>query len=145
MSAHAQTATLEVTFIVPGRPQAKERPRVARGHAYTPASTSLYEARVTSCAKAAMGTRDPLADDGLTVLVTFRQRDRVRADIDNLIKSVMDGMSVTKRMGGKVHRLGPVMRDDSQVTEVRARLFRGADRDETEVMVLSGAHLGDAS
>jgi Holliday junction resolvase RusA-like endonuclease len=130
-----QRATLEVTFVVPGRPQPKERPRVVGGRAYTPAATSLYEQRVTVTARGAMRGRPPLEGD-LHVYAIFRQTNRVRADLDNLVKALLDGMSITRRVAGRVHRDGPVMLDDSQVVEIRAQLHRGADRDETEVLVL---------
>ena len=42
-------------FTIPGEPTGKARPRVVKGHAYTPAKTKAYEDKVRWCFKQAHG------------------------------------------------------------------------------------------
>ena len=44
-----------IKFTIPGPPVGKARPRVAHGHAYTPAATREYEARVRAAWRASGG------------------------------------------------------------------------------------------
>lgn len=90
---------------IPGRPKAKDRPRIGNGHAYTPSKTTEYERRV---AEATEHIR--VGGDAVCLTVTFyfgipkswskSKREKAHGmphtsvpDIDNILKSVMDGMS----------------------------------------------------
>lgn len=112
-----------VAFAVDGRPQPKERARVVRGHAYTPQATTIYEHLIGTAARKAMRGRAKRTEDGLRMFLVFDKRTRHRGDLDNLIKAVGDALN------------GIVYVDDSQVTEIRAQLNRGAGVDRTTVMV----------
>lgn len=99
-----------VDFFVPGEPHGKGRPRMTRaGHAYTDAKTRDYEAAVRVHALKAMQGRRPFAGGCIVYLeATFeppksaskKKRDALvgapvlkRPDIDNVEKSVIDGMN----------------------------------------------------
>ena len=99
---------LSVTFIIPGKPFGKQRPRFSRrsGRAYTPAKTIEHEAAIAAAAKEHFP--EPL--DGpikLLVAAVFEPpkswskakkaehlgRSHMQApDADNIAKSVADGM-----------------------------------------------------
>lgn len=101
---------VEVRLRIPGRPVAKGRPRVGRGHrVYTPASTRAYEALVAGEWAAAGARRLP--DGAPFVLFAdfcfarpashYRTKARLlrdtapvlpREDGDNLIKAVLDSL-----------------------------------------------------
>jgi Holliday junction resolvase RusA-like endonuclease len=118
-----------ITFTIPGTPWAKQRPRFSRksGRAYTPAETVSFEATVGQIAL----PHFPAPIDGpvrLTVWATFvppqswskkkteatLHRPHVgRKDIDNILKSVMDGLN---RIAWE---------DDGQVFEISARKVWG--------------------
>lgn len=131
--AHVDCADLICAFTVDIRPQPKERPRVVRGHAYTPSATSLYEATITREARKAMRGQPVSTVDGLRVFIVFKQADRRRADLDNLVKSTIDALARHTPTG--MPPIGPVMVNDSQVTEIRAQLHRGADVDQVAILI----------
>ena len=100
---------MEVKFIIPGPAQAKQRPRVNRntGRIYTPSATHKYEKLV----KESYGDRYFFDEQYISVKITFKFtipksyskaeyyealigdiRPR-KADIDNYIKSVLDGLN----------------------------------------------------
>lgn len=109
-----------VTFSIWGAPRGKGRPRMTRsGHTYTDARTRAYETAVKIEATAAMRGRRPFAK-GCVVLLeaifeppkSLSRKKRVallgtpvmkKPDIDNIEKSVIDGMN------------GTIFYDDSQV------------------------------
>ena len=82
---------LAVSFHVPGNPVAKQRPRISRRGAYTPKKTLDYEAVVAQYAMIAMAGRDMLTGD-LSLSMVARRGTKHLVDIDNVVKSVMDGM-----------------------------------------------------
>ena len=114
-----------LTFMVPGEPAVKGRPRLsvrplvrgARvhmvGHIYTPARTVAYERKISICARAVW---DGVRYDGsvaLSIEACFaRPVRRVGAwkrgapDVDNIMKIVMDGLT----------RAG-IWKNDSQVAK----------------------------
>ena len=119
---------MQITFAVYGEPVAKGRPRFStKGKfpvAYTPEKTKAYEFEVGMMAVAAMGGSKPL-EGALEafIYVTFAVPDSYskkrteaclndsekhtkRPDLDNLIKSVIDGME-------KI-----VFLNDSQITSI---------------------------
>jgi len=88
-------------FTVPGRPQPKERAIVKRtGHAFTPPATRIAESRIKSMYKG------PKFEGPVEVHMVFlgdetrivvrpapaRPSGRSRADIDNLVKLVLDAL-----------------------------------------------------
>lgn len=77
-------------FEIPGPPVAKQRPRRGpAGNWYTPQRTKDFEEQVAWCAKAA-GVE--LKEGPCKVEIDFHLSAR-RRDIDNLAKSVLDGMN----------------------------------------------------
>lgn len=97
------------TFTIPGKPQAKERPRTVNGHTYTPNRTKDYEELVRLYAREA---RVQCIDTG-PVKVTITWAKQVpqswskkrraaalagvwavdRMDLDNVAKSVLDSLN----------------------------------------------------
>lgn len=109
-----------VDFFVPGEPHGKGRPRMTRaGHAFTDARTRAYETAVKIEATAAMRGRRPFAKGCVVLLeaifeppksLSRKKRTALlglpvmkKPDIDNIEKSVIDGMN------------GTIFYDDSQV------------------------------
>lgn len=76
---------------VPGRPVPKERPRVGKyGNIYTPQKTADFEKHI-----AALWTEkypNTTFDGELHVSITFYTDRAHKQDIDNLTKSVLDGL-----------------------------------------------------
>ena len=107
-----------IDVVVEGRPVPKERPRVANGRAFTPRATSRYEDTIAWTVKGKYPGLKVDADKNWCVAVTFVLGDRRKRDLDNLAKSVMDGLN------------GVVYQDDSQVVKLKAakRYVKGAWR-----------------
>ena len=126
---------MQITFAVYGEPVPKGRPRFStRGKfpvAYTPEKTKAYEFEVGMMAVAAMGGSKPL-EGALEafIYVTFpippsyskkrteaclndTEKHTKRPDLDNVIKSVIDGMSEI------------VFFNDSQITSIYATKVYG--------------------
>ena len=98
-----------VKFTIPGAAKAKERPRINRntGRVYTPGATSKYEKLV----KESYGDNPCFKDQFISVKILFKfevpksysKKKRAealagnlrptKADIDNYIKSVLDGLN----------------------------------------------------
>ena len=122
-------------FTAPIRPQPKERPRVTRrGGAYTPSRTRDFENAIAWAATTAMKGR-PATGEPVRLILLAEQVDRRQADLDNIVKAVADGLSSHRSSKNHAGRIGPVIRNDAQVVEIRARLVRGADRDAVTVLV----------
>ena len=105
---------MQITFKIIGNPHAKGRPRFSRTGAfvktYTDAETKAYEELVAFSAKRAMGSSEPLKT-ALEAYLYFsipipksysKKRTQaclsglerpIRKDLDNLCKSVLDGMN----------------------------------------------------
>lgn len=117
-----------ITFNIPGEPVGKGRPRITlaggRAHAYTPVKTAQYEQLVAVYAAAAM-KKAPLLEHPVRLHLGIyckvpgswskkRRSDALAGierpakspDIDNIVKSVADGMN------------GIVWVDDSQIVEL---------------------------
>jgi Holliday junction resolvase RusA-like endonuclease len=135
---------IQIMFTVYGHPVAKGRPRFStRGKfpvAYTPEKTKTYESEVGMMAKVAMGASKAL-EGALEafIYVTFPvpasyskkrteaclndfEKHTKRPDLDNVIKSVIDGMD-------KI-----VFDNDSQITSIHATKVYG-EVAKVEVMV----------
>lgn len=118
-----------LNFTVMGKPQGKGRPRMTRsGHVYTPQKTREYEERVKNAAMSEMGRNNILPwteKQPLKVIIecffalpksaTKKQRidvlehrkfPTIKSDIDNIAKSILDGMN------------GHVYGDDSQIVDL---------------------------
>lgn len=113
------------TFTIEGRPQAKQRPRVVRGHTYTPKETLEFERKVRTAyldqggiyfgeqpleanirfifpiAKSWSKKKKQDAIEGKTKMVA-------RPDLDNLVKSILDSLN------------GVSYKDDGQVINIVA-------------------------
>lgn len=117
----------DIEFEVPGAPIPKGRPRASfkTGIIYTPRKTADYESSVKCQAMKAMWGRSVLRkSEPLRVEIIFniqapkRYLNKtglkcniypvVKPDLDNFIKSVLDGMN------------GIVFEDDSQIVEIKA-------------------------
>lgn len=134
---------MTVTFTIPGKPFAKQRPRETRmGRVYTPAETVSFERTVGMIAN----PHFPQPIEGpvrLTVIATFAppaswskkktaellwRPHTQRPDIDNCVKAVADGLN----------RIA--WADDGQVAEIVARKLWGT----TEQTVVHIERLGAA-
>ncbi|WP_237173024.1 RusA family crossover junction endodeoxyribonuclease [Paracandidimonas lactea] len=138
-----------VSFMVPGKPVGKGRPRAAkRGRhitLYTPEETASYESTVALAAGQAMAGQ-PLIDGPVDVLMRIalpvpaswsqkKQREAlagtlvptVKPDMDNVIKAVFDAIN------------GVVWNDDTQVADLRVqRRYGAAPGVSVVVMTLEG-------
>ena len=120
-----------IKFEIPPRP--KGRPRFANGHAYTPKLTNEYEKTISE-EYLLKGLKKHLG--AISVFITFNYRiaqARVRklkhgdicvekADIDNLVKAVLDGLN------------GVAFLDDKQVYKIVAEK-KWADSNSVDVMI----------
>lgn len=103
-----------INFVVPGRPQPKERPRVTKsGYSFTPPRTKDYEALVVEQArKSKTLPQSPIEDTPLKMIIwcympiptswSNKKQDLARQgkllpakrpDIDNLGKIIMDALN----------------------------------------------------
>lgn len=119
---------ITLSFCVSGNPLPKARPRVmhAAGHAwaYTPATTKAWEQTIAVAARQAMldaGMDAPLAGR-LHLSFRFGREGRRKCDVDNLIKSAMDAMSI-------------VWLDDEQIDRLTAERVYGCETGYMEVTV----------
>lgn len=114
-------------FVVPGDPASKARPRFtgrgSKGRTYTPEATRQAEEAVAWCARAAGWSGPPDSEGGFGLLCVFFTADYQRRDVDNMLKLVSDGLN-------KI-----VYADDSQITEVSARVMRNDPHPRTHVRV----------
>jgi len=79
-------------FTIPGNPKPKERPRVVKGHTYTPKATVLAETAVLDAFYDAYPFWSPV-EHHIALGVIFYRETRVRADLDNLVKTVQDALN----------------------------------------------------
>lgn len=117
---------------VPGKPVGKQRPRKGRGNRwYTPRETKEYEARVGELARMAL-PRGWIRTGRYQVVVDVSTQSR-RLDLDNVLKSVLDGLT------------GTVYEDDRQVDVVSCkREWRGTEGVEVSVVVAPDARPVDS-
>jgi Holliday junction resolvase RusA-like endonuclease len=110
----------QLTFVVKGPPLPKERPRFS-GHAYTSKKTRQYEKAVMVSAMAALtewrfdnGNAHWNATGPYSLSVFFFFNDKRKRDLDNVLKSISDGIEKS-----------PLIENDSQFDEIYA--FRDFD------------------
>jgi len=110
-----------VTFVIPGRPVPKQRPRLGKqGQIYTPRETKAYEQTVSRVGRQVF--KNPY--DGPVILQVKVYLTAARGDLDNYIKSIQDGLNHV------------AWRDDRQVTRLQASLFvRRGVQERVEVLV----------
>jgi crossover junction endodeoxyribonuclease RusA len=112
-----------LTLTVPGRPVPKARPRMgANGHVYTPAETKAAEGAVGWAARGALRSTKPTTEP-LSITVEFHVADRRRRDVDNLLKTVLDGLNTI------------AFKDDSQVVHVDALIVVDPANPRTEITI----------
>ena len=137
-------------FTIPGSPVAKARPRFVRTpkfvRTYTPKKSLNFEQMVSSYAHQAMSIKElQMLDRPIALTIDFffsrpksRRRKKtagltmpriVKPDIDNLIKSILDGLNKMAFL------------DDAQVWNVHVRKFEVDDMPRTEITIeYSGEH-----
>ena len=119
--AEIPTSLLGVYVVVPGEPRSKARPRfTGNGRVYSEKHQRAHEEALRWHFRAAM--RTPLPGN-VAIEATFYRSTRQRVDIDNLLKSVLDGTN------------GVCFADDSQVTRIGARLELDPEKPRTEVLI----------
>jgi Holliday junction resolvase RusA-like endonuclease len=117
---YAMTAEIR-SFIVPGRPQAKQRPRLYRGTAYTPEATKQYELKMRNAYIDKYEDYEPFTGElYVEIRVYFNKKNH--GDLDNYVKTI-DGLN-------KVAWI-----DDKQIREIHAYLI--VDKQEMERMEIS--------
>jgi len=102
---------MTIDFFISGQPIPKGRPRVINGVAHTPERTKTWETRIGWEARIA-GVM-PLEGD-LAVTLHFQRQGTGRADLDNLVKSVADGLN------------GIAYADDTQIVRLTASVEYGS-------------------
>ena len=130
------------SFVIPGEPRGKGRPRFSRtsGHAYTPKETEMYENRIAMCWRAEYPDTGSLIETDLEIWVKAiygipqswskkKQREmlgrpcRKKPDGDNILKAVCDGLNSV------------AYRDDVQLVEIHlVRLYGSAPRVEVDLV-----------
>ena len=78
------------TFSVPGQPVPKARPRHSKFGVYTPKKTADYEKLVGWTYKQA---GYPCFSEPVQIEVIFYRGDKRAVDVDNLLKSIQDGLN----------------------------------------------------
>lgn len=129
----------ELQIFIPGKPKGKQRPRVVRGHAFTPQETKDYELMIANLYRAMHGR---MIDGYVKVFIkaiylvpkSYAKKRKeqimrkeilpaVKPDIDNIIKIILDGLN------------GIAYKDDAQVIEVTAKKAYTFIEDEEGVFV----------
>jgi len=102
----------DFSFTVQGRAVGKQRPRVTRaGHTYTPSKTHDYEhIEIPFAIGQAMADREEVFFAGaVQVTADVYLYGKAVPDLDNILKSLLDGMN------------GVLYLDDKQVAAIHAR------------------------
>jgi len=108
---------------IPGNPVANQRPRMGRGYVYTPRKSKEYKELVASYIRSKY-RHAPDENNKFGLKATFYRSNKQRIDIDNLIKNLMDGITIAS-----------VWKDDSQLQELSAEIFL-ADKEPRVVFTL---------
>lgn len=116
-------ADVAVHLVFDGNPCSKARPRFGKGHAFNTDRTTAYEKALGVAMAAALKSERGDAESRFAIRCFFFRANRQRIDADNLLKSVSDA----------ANRL--VFRDDSQVSEIMARVFLASERPRSEIVI----------
>lgn len=82
----------QIKIVIEGCPVPKQRPRVGKGgRVYTPKKTRKYEKRVGELAGSLYRFRP--VDHDVEIHMAIFWPDRRRRDLDNTVKSILDGMN----------------------------------------------------
>ena len=104
------------SITVPGRPVPKGRPRLARnGHVFTPETTVAFEIKVANAWYEKYGATE--LEGNLEVFCYFATDRHGKQDVDNLAKSVLDGLE----------RGRAFMSGDQQVYKITASKYPADD------------------
>lgn len=80
-----------IKIVIPGRPVPKARPRLGKGgHVYTPARTKQYEELVAWKTKEVI--KEPFTGN-IAIYIKVYVKNNVFPDLDNIAKSILDGMN----------------------------------------------------
>ena len=121
-----------VEFFIPIIPVAKQRPRVAKGQAFTPERTKRYEENLNLVAAVKMRkARMQAWTKPCEVHLHFSLPKGARGDLDNYVKSALDGLN------------GVAFADDRLVVGINARMYRGRDTTGVGVRVCDPGPLAD--
>ena len=116
-------------FLVPGQPRPKQRPRTSKGRFYSP--TGKEEDRIKGHLWAQMRSGKVFEGD-LEVFVYFWRKNKVRADLDNLLKTILDAAN------------GIIWKDDRQIVTIHAYVDMSKDpRTELEVFRVAGRYVDE--
>lgn len=114
--------TAYLTLTVPGRPVPKARPRMgANGNVYTPRRTQNAEHDIGWAAKRIIRGRKTAKPVAVTCI--FYVPARTKGDVDNLLKTVLDGLN------------GIAYVDDSQVVQASALIVVDSADPRTDITV----------
>lgn len=136
-----------LTFVIPGEPQGKARPRFSRAgkgvKTYTPTATQKYEALVRYCAVSARQKEKvkPIsADMSISIKAYFKiptsyskkrkynclegiERPSKKPDSDNIAKIVLDGLNPKMKRSKVLHKMVCLQQglylDDKQVVSLK--------------------------
>lgn len=108
-------------FTVPGRPRAKQRPRLTRYGVITPKETIEYERKLRDHYLEEYPDIEQFDGDLAVDLYAF-YKNKSHPDLDNVIK-ILDGLNTV------------TWKDDKQIKEIHAYLV--VDKEEPEQLVLS--------
>jgi len=112
---------MKVTFTVLGPPVPLARPRLGKGHVYTPKRSQYHKTRI-GYAALAVRPRDWQRKGAYRVQADFYVLT-ARGDVDNFLKCVVDGLQ------------GVLFNDDRDVLQVQARKIL-AFKDEMTVITV---------
>ncbi len=111
-----------VNFTIPGEPRGKQRPRLGKGHTYTPRETVEYEKQVKACFIVSGGKRmegavraeitayygipKSAGNRSRADMMSGKLRPTKKPDLDNVAKIVLDSLN------------GVAYKDDAAVVEL---------------------------
>lgn len=108
------------TVTIPGAPVAKQRARTVNGHTYTPPLTRAYEEQV---AFYSLQASERFPDGDVRVEIVLASPTRLRGDIDNYAKAVLDGIVKARLIG-----------DDRQIVSLAIKMVK-SEQAEARVFV----------
>jgi len=114
-----------ISIRVTGKPVPKGRPRFTRyGGVYTPATTVEYETRVANAWREQRG--DLSLGGQLEAFIYFGTINHAKQDIDNLVKSTLDGLQ----------NAGAFVNGDEQIYKVTASKYPATREEQHTIIVL---------